>query len=135
MGCINETIATAWLERSRAAATSPLARAAIRELLSDDVHHARLGWAHLASAHVTRDMRGAIGKWLAALLDAAAGPWLRRARPTMVEGCATHGVPSLATTRDVVAETLDEVVFPGLEHLGVTTTRGRAWRKAAFARD
>lgn len=52
----------------------------------------------------------------------------------MMEGCASHGVPSLATTRAVVAETLDDVIFPGLEHLGVTTTRGRAWREAAFAR-
>ena len=48
MGCINETIASAWLEASLRDATLPLARRVIRELIADDIHHARMGWAHLA---------------------------------------------------------------------------------------
>src|SRR5215472_7573582 len=52
MGCVNETIASAWLDESLRPATSPLARAALRELIADDIHHARLGWAHLASSFV-----------------------------------------------------------------------------------
>jgi hypothetical protein len=132
MGCINETIATAWLETSRAGASSPLARAAIRELLSDDVHHARLGWAHVASTYVTTETRGAIGAWLGKLLDAAASPWLRSAPATIVEGCPAHGVPSVETTRRVVRETVADVVLPGLEHVGVPVDQGRAWLERTF---
>jgi hypothetical protein len=127
MGCINETIASAWLEASLAEATSPLARAAIRELLSDDIHHARLGWAHLGSSHVTPEMRAEIAGALGKLLDLTATPWLRGGRATMSEGYPTHGVPSLATTRAIVAETVDGVILPGFETLGVSPARGRAW--------
>ncbi len=135
MGCVNETIATAWLELSRAEATSPLARAALRELMADDIHHARMGWAHLASSFVTTEMRRQIGAWVHALLEAAAAPWLRRARVTMVEGCASHGVPSLAKTRALVAETVDQVILPGLEQLGIPTRRGREAWEARSSRD
>jgi len=75
MCCINETLATAWLGRSLADATAPLARAAVRALLADDIDHARAGWAHLASPHVTAQVRAQIAGWLPRLLEAA-----RRAR-------------------------------------------------------
>jgi len=126
MGCINETVATAWLEASLRDATSPLARAAIRELMADDVHHARLGWAHLASRHVTDPTRAAIGAWLPRLFDAVVGPWLRDAK-SYGRGVPAHGVPSAATTRDVVRSALRDVVLPGLASLGVNIDAGAVW--------
>jgi len=134
MGCINETIATAWLEVSREGATSALARAAIRELMADDVHHARMAWAHLASAEVTPAARRAVGVWMGALLDAAATPWLGRSKDVVEEGCPEHGVPSLARTRAVVRETVREVVLPGFVRLGVPVDRGEAWERRTFVR-
>lgn len=127
MGCINETIASAWLETSLRDATAPLARAAIRELMADDIHHARLGWAHLASTFVGPEARRAIGAWLPALFDAAARPWTREHPDKVAEGCAEHGVPSNAQTRAVVRETLSGVVLPGFESLGVPIDAGRVW--------
>src|SRR5262249_50707577 len=132
MGCVNETVASAWLEASLEKATAPLARAAIRELMADDVHHARLGWAHVGSAHVTKAMRADVSAWLPRLLQAVVGPWLRDA-PAYGEGVPAHGVPSMETTKATVVCALREIVLPGLESLGVDARAGRAWADAHAA--
>jgi hypothetical protein len=127
MGCINETVASAWLEASLKDASSPLARAALRELIADDIHHARLGWAHLASSFVTNETRRDLGAWLPRLLQAAALPWTRDARERIPEGVPAHGVPSQETTLSVLRSTLDAVILPGFESLGVPTRSAREW--------
>jgi hypothetical protein len=126
MGCINETIASAWLEASLRAAVAPLPRAALRELMSDDVQHARLGWAHLASPEVGAQVRGEVARWLPALFQAAAAPWVRD-WACFGPGVPSHGVPSGKATRDVVVSTVHDVVLPGFEALGVDTHHARAW--------
>ena len=127
MGCVNETIASAWLEASLRTAISPLARAALRELIADDIHHARLGWAHLASSFVGDATRRDLGAWLPALLDAAAMQWTRDSKDKLPEGCPEHGVPSNEATRRVVRDTVAGVVLPGFESLGVPVAAGREW--------
>jgi hypothetical protein len=126
MGCINETIASAWLEASLKGATAPIARAAIRELVADDVHHARLGWAHLASPRITSAVRSEIAAWMPRLLDTAAKPWLKGAE-SEDPGVPHHGVPSAETTRGIVHSTVRDVILPGLEMLGVNILPARAW--------
>jgi hypothetical protein len=127
MGCVNETIASAWLEESLRPATSPLARAALRELIADDIHHARLGWAHLASPFVSKAVRRELGAWLPGLIQAVVATWVSDAKDRVVEGVPSHGVPSLETTRAVVWSTLRDVVLPGFDSLGVSTARAREW--------
>jgi hypothetical protein len=127
MGCVNETIASAWLEESLRAATAPAARAVIRELIADDIHHARLGWGHLASSFVGKDARRTLGAWLPQLLEYAAKPWTVGSKEKIAEGVPSHGVPSEATTRDVVVATLTDVVLPGFESLGVPTRDAKEW--------
>jgi hypothetical protein len=127
MGCVNETIASAWLEASLRDATVPLARSAIRELIADDVHHARMGWAHLASGFVSKETRLAIGAWLPALFEAAAKPWTLRGKLHVSEGAPEHGVPSEATTLSVARGTLHNVILPGFDALGVPTGAAREW--------
>ena len=127
MCCINETIASAWLEVCQRDTTAKLPRAAIRELLADDVHHARLGWAHLASTHVTPDVRAKIAGWLPRLLEAAALPWLRDAKGSVDTGVPSHGYPSRETTREVVTSTVRDVVLIGFDQLGVETKPAREW--------
>ncbi len=126
MGCINETIACAWLEASLKETTSPLARTAIRELMADDIHHARLGWAHLASSRVTPSVRAEVASWLPRLLETAASPWLETAAGTD-EGLPAHGIPSSAMTRFAVDSALREVILPGLEAVGVASGPAREW--------
>jgi hypothetical protein len=127
MGCVNETIASAWLEESLQSATAPAARAVIRELIADDIHHARLGWGHLASSFVGKDARKTLGAWLPQLLEYAAKPWTRSSPDKVLEGVPTHGIPSEETTRGVVGATLSEVVLPGFESLGVPVRAAKEW--------
>jgi hypothetical protein len=127
MGCVNETIASVWLETSLREANSPLVRAALRELIADDVHHARLGWAHVASSFVTPEMRAELGVWLPRVLEMATGNWLRDGRDTLRDGFPAHGVPSFATTRQIVEQTVLGVVLPGFDAVGVPTTPALTW--------
>jgi len=127
MGCINETLASAWLEESLRTATAPAARAVIRELIADDIHHARLGWGHLASSSVAKDARKVLGAWLPQLLEWAAKPWTKTSKDKIVEGVPRHGVPSAEVTQEVVGTTLRTVVLPGFESLGVPIGGAREW--------
>jgi hypothetical protein len=129
MGCINETIASAWLEASLKETTAKLPHAAIRELMADDVHHSRLGWAHIASDRVTTKMRAELAGWLPRLLQAAAGPWLKDARGYGA-GVPAHGSPSSETTLHAVRTTIREVVLPGFAALGVAIDPALAWADA-----
>jgi hypothetical protein len=128
MGCVNETIASAWLEASLKDAVSPLVRAALRELIADDIHHARLGWAHLASRFVSRERRLELGAWLPGLLEAAALPWTRTREDTD-EGFPREGVPSRRATLDIVKKTVRGVILPGFDALGVPVSRADEWTK------
>lgn len=130
MCCINETLASAWLEACRADATAPLARAALRQLLTDDIDHARIGWAHLASSTVTREVRAQLAGWLPRLLEASMLPWLEGAGDPSHAGFPAQGVPSSATTREVVTSTIRDVVLVGFDQLGVETSSARAWMRS-----
>jgi hypothetical protein len=119
MGCINETIASAWLELSVSGCKAALPRAAIRELMADDIHHSRLGWAHAGSSFVTSEMRKEAGRWLPTLVGAVVDPWMRDVA-IYGDGVPEHGVPSAKATRETIAQTLEEVIYPGLAGLGIT---------------
>lgn len=124
MCCVNETVATAWLEACYAMATVPLARQTLRNLLREEIDHARIGWAHLASRHVTPRMRAALGKWVPAMIDATLRSWLRTHRVAPSRGFRAHGVPSDAATRRIVLAAVDEIVLPGFAKVGVDTKLG-----------
>jgi hypothetical protein len=47
--CINEGVANVYLQRCLDEATFALARAAVRDIFADEIHHARFGWSLLTS--------------------------------------------------------------------------------------
>src|SRR6185503_439340 len=65
---MNETFASVFLETSLAYAKAPLASVAVQELLSDEIDHARLGWAHLGALDESR--RRAVSPWLLPMVRA-----------------------------------------------------------------
>jgi hypothetical protein len=114
---LNETTASAFLETAIADATGSLARAALRELLSDEVDHARLGWAHLQS--VGPDIRREISPWLVPMARANLAAW-REPRPYEASPALTaHGAPSPEAVERVLVAAMRDLVVPGLEHLGI----------------
>jgi hypothetical protein len=124
--CINESIATVWLEHCAARAVAPLPRAVNHLHLADELFHARVGWAHLASRAVTPSVRAEVGRWLVPLLRSNVGQWLSPELTRQTGGVPDHGLPSEAEHRDAVLGAVCNVVIPGFEHCGVDV-KG-AWR-------
>jgi hypothetical protein len=118
MCCINETIATAFLEASLLRARTPLIRRALRALLRDEVDHARLGWAHLASHWVDGAARTEVQRWLAPMVRAQVEKCLRVPSP---DGLAEHGALGPDESRLAVLGAVRDLVVPGLARAGLDT--------------
>jgi len=127
MCCINETLACAVLEACVARAKSPLVRAGQQSILSDEIDHARAGWAHLASPFVSADDKRALGPWLRRLLAGKLDALLDEAAPLPGEAFPDHGMLSRDAFTTVIHAALDDVVFPGFDRAGIDTSDARAW--------
>jgi len=97
--------------------------------LSDEIDHARAGWAHLASPFVSADDKRALGPWLRRLLAGKLDALLDEAAPLPGEAFPDHGMLSRATFRKLMYAALDDVVLPGFDAAGIDTTDARAWAK------
>lgn len=112
----NETTASAFLDESLEQSRAALARAALRELLSDEIDHARIGWAHLAS--MSTSLRHQMASWIPRMLDANRREW-GRAAGADDDRYAPHGWISRASIARVVDAAEREVITPGLERIGL----------------
>lgn len=74
---VNETLATAYLGECLDQVQGVVAKAALREIIQDEVRHARIGWAVLASDKLTPADRGTIANTMPVLLDICVSQWLR----------------------------------------------------------
>jgi hypothetical protein len=131
---VNETLAVSYLSACLAEAESDGAQRVLKELLADEVRHARIGWAVLASPQLTAEDRGTIARFMPALLDACVGAWLADARTEYPDelprghGCISH----VDITRAVV-EALDALILPGLSHCQVDPLPALSWvQRAGF---
>ena len=125
----NETIASAFLEAAIAEATAPLARAALRELLSDEIDHARIGWALLASLDATT--RAEVERWLPRMAIANLRMW-RDANRTYADDVSlgAHGAPSVASVERALLLAFRDLILPGFAHLGMGTAKIAVWLEA-----
>jgi hypothetical protein len=121
---LNETTASVFLEGCLAEVQGPLVRAAVRELLADEIDHARLGWAFLAT--LEPEARERVSPWLLSLVQANLAQWRRVAqdsRPALV----AQGLASRALVERAPFEALENLIVPGLELLGFSTAALKAW--------
>lgn len=125
--CVNETLATAWLGACLDASTTPLARAANRLHLAEEVGHAQLGWAHLASRAVGPRARRVLAELLPALLEANLPAWEAKDAHLPAEGVPGHGHPGDEAARHAIDDAVRDLVLPGFRHVGVDVRRGEAW--------
>jgi hypothetical protein len=125
----NETIASAFLEAALVEATAPLARAALRELLSDEIDHARMGWALLGS--LDRATLRDVERWLPALAIANLRMWRETNRTYGSDATlAAHGAPRVDTVEHALLLAFRDLILPGFEHLGLATAPMRTWLTA-----
>lgn len=130
MSCITETLSTAVLGEMRDRAVDARVREVLSTILRDEVQHARLGWAHLA-AERRRGPLAFVADALPRMLDDTASDEIfRPGEPDDVDVAETlrglGALPRVVRRRSLV-EALEQVVFPGLEALGVDAGGGRAW--------
>jgi hypothetical protein len=119
LSCINETIAAGFVEACLVAAHAPLVREIHLEHFGDEIEHARVGWAHLASSAVDGSTRAAIAKWVPRLLRANRTLWRERIGELPEHGVPRHAYPPRADLLESVDRAIREVVVPGFVHLGI----------------
>lgn len=123
---LNETFAAAYLECSHENATVPLARAALRELLSDEIDHARVGWAFAST--LDEATRAELSDWLVPLAICNLREWRSLTLPTFERDAVyAHGVPRRAQVEAALRNALDEMIAPGFERFGFDVRPLRAW--------
>src|SRR5690606_12626602 len=123
---MNETFASAFLEASLEFAKAPLARAAVQELLSDEIEHARIGWAHLSSLDDAR--RRAVAPWLLSMVRANLKMWRDSPRPYPTDPVVhRHGAPPADAVERALKVAISDLMLPGLERFGLPTGELRGW--------
>lgn len=126
--CISETMNTSLMTRCLEVAKDEEIRSTLHELLKDEVRHARLGWAHLASERAAG--RGEfLGDLLPLMLEASVEPGFLEGtlHTPWTDALYDYGELPWAELVQIYLDTLDLVVFKGLDAMGIDTTKGRAW--------
>jgi hypothetical protein len=127
---LNETTAAAFLEVCLARARGPLAKTALRDLLSDEIDHARIGWAHLAALEPRT--RAEVARWLLPMAYLNLRVWREETPvdPAYEEAFSDHGAPPAASVHDAFIDALRTLIVPGLARLGMRTGPLEAWLEA-----
>jgi len=116
-------------------AKDPEIHSTLHELLKDEVRHARLGWAHLAAERAAG--RGAfLGDVLPLLLEASIEPGFLEGTMVAPWAPALYDYGELPSPElvQIFSDTLNLVVFKGLDAVGIDTSKGRAWLEARTRR-
>jgi hypothetical protein len=126
--CIAETQSTATLVTLLEAAETAELKSVLHELAKDEVHHSRLGWAYLAWARPKVDF-AFLARFLPGMIEGSAGPEMFGPLSTTADQpeLLRQGVVPQSLRRKVYFETLESVIFPGFETLGIETTAARRW--------
>jgi hypothetical protein len=117
--CFNETIAAEFVSRCLDASEAPSVRRASSTHLRDEIGHARVGWAHLASGVLDARDRRHVARWMPRLVRANGEAWLARVRTLPEHGVPGHGYPPVRDLEAGVREAMREIVVPGLGEAGI----------------
>lgn len=125
---INETIGVTYLSACLAEAHGRAARCVVKQLLSDEVRHSRIGWAVLASPQLGPSDRVSIASFIPALLDVCVGTWLADIETDYPDDLPPgHGCLHHSGIAQAVKDALLGVILPGLDHVGIDATAARQW--------
>jgi hypothetical protein len=128
--CVNEGVACVYLQQCLADTERPLTRSAVRDILEDEIHHARFGWTLLASPFVRAEWRRGVGEALPTLLGRVADAWIRYDPSELAPIPAGHGTILGHAMAGVVREAYDELILPGFDAVNIDTRAAREWMRA-----
>ena len=126
--CITETESVATLTTLLGEELEPRVENVVREIAKDEVSHGRMGWAHLAREAAVRDV-SFLSAQVPSMLEGSveAGIFAAGEPGSERDELLRHGVLPPSRKREIFVGTLEEVVFPGLDKLGVAAAPARAW--------
>ena len=127
MCSINETMACSFLELCFTGAAAPRVRAGVREILEDEIRHARIGWAYLGSPDVGDAERRVVSAWLAPMLEAQWARWRAQIATLPSLELAAHGCPSASAIERASLASIRDLVLPGFVRAGIDVSDARAW--------
>lgn len=113
--CMSESIACGFLRECLGRAEPPEVRAVLREILADEIEHARLGWAYAAT--LGDGEKREVARAVPALLHAVREAWLATLTPPGLP--PGHGSLPRADLERVVSEVIQDVIIPGLSHVAI----------------
>ena len=122
VSCVSETYATTVLAATRDVTEDPTAKAVLTAIYSDEVMHARLGWAYLRYA-IDTGGQGAIDAASAMVPIALRGVAnvVERERPDgeVTDAVRRHGLMTPEEEREIFAACVRDVLVPGFTALGI----------------
>jgi hypothetical protein len=125
--CLSETVAVALIGAERLELPDGPLRELLSRIWADEVGHARFGWRYLAQLSLDDAERAAVAAYLPLALSALEQHELAHIPPRAwpAEGAA-YGLCDGADARTLFYETVEEVIIPQLEALGLPASQ--AWR-------
>lgn len=134
---VGETLAAALLTECRRRASDPLLRALFTSIVSDEVHHARLGWyyakhrAERWSAELRQQLSERVAEFVVGIeLEFSRG---RDAPAHATQAARALGVLDSATQRQVIADVMNSEIVPALDAIGLSGSRAWAQRRRVDA--
>ncbi len=134
---VGETLAAALLTECRRSATDPVLRALFTSIVSDEVHHARLGWyyakyrAGLWSPEVRQRLASRVAQFVVGIeVEFSRG---RDAPADASEAARALGVLDSAIQREVVADVMNNEIVPALDAVGLSGSAAWARRRRTAA--
>jgi hypothetical protein len=126
--CITETESVATLATLLTGTAEPRVRTVVHQIARDEVVHGQMGWAHLAREAAVRSV-SFLSAWVPSMLEGSVEDGIFSAGQPDPEpdDLLRHGVLPRSRKREIFVGTLEEVVFPGLEKLGIAAAPARAW--------
>jgi hypothetical protein len=125
--CLSESIGAVTIENTLNAATTPLAKTALRELLTDEVMHARMGWAYLGAPELGGKHRAALAEWLPITLDSMFEYWRQLGSSPTPAATLAHGCLALERLEELIFIAFEDLALPGFEHVGIDTRAAAAY--------
>ncbi|HWZ93409.1 MAG TPA: ferritin-like domain-containing protein [Polyangiaceae bacterium] len=134
---VGETLAAALLTECRRSATDPVLRALFTSIVSDEVHHARLGWyyakyrAELWVPEARERLAQRVAEFVIGIeVEFSRG---RDAPRHASDGARALGVLDSATQREVIADVMNTEIVPALDAVGLSGSQAWAQRRRASA--
>jgi len=129
---LSETLATALLTACQQRATERLSKSLLTALVSDEVHHARLGWyylAHRAPRWTQAERQRLADETALAVVQVEQEFWVGRDAPRGASAAARAlGILDSKAQRAVIADVMENEILPGLDAMGLGASKAWAVR-------